>query len=186
MTPTAFPLCWPLGQPRSKSWARSPFNVPLARAVSELEDSLRLFGEETGLPVRNVVISSNVSLACLRPADPGVAVYFEWDGDRCIAVDRFATPEANLRAIFTILEGRRQDLRCGGLHIVRAAFHGFAALPAPPDSTAWHAVLGVPPTATAEEIHEAYKARARALSAAGDEEGMRALNVARDRAKPAA
>ena len=131
-SPLAYPLHWPAELPRSRSRGRSPFKVSLSRAVADLQDSLRLFGADTGMPVRHVVISSNVTLGAARPSDPGVAVYFEWDGaQRCVAVDRFPKPEDNVRAIYYVLEARRQEMRYGGLHIVRAAFRGFSALPPP-------------------------------------------------------
>lgn len=146
-TPNAYPLAWPKDVPRSKLRSKSPFRVSLARSVSDLQDSLRLFGRDTGLPVKNVVISSNVTLGANKPSDPGVAVYFNWDGaQRCIAVDRFTEVEANVRAIYQILEGRRQEMRYGGLHIVRATFRGFVALPPPADDLGprpWREVFGV-------------------------------------------
>jgi len=157
--PIAYPLAWPLELPRAAKRVRSPFRVTLNRAVADLQDSLRLFGSDTGLPVKNVVISSNVTLGAPKPADAGVAVYFDWDGEqRCIAVDRFSEVEANVRAIYQILEGRRQEMRYGGLHIVRAAFRGFAALPPPDD---WRRVLGLGPSASLEEAETAYKHLAR-------------------------
>ncbi|MCA3446541.1 MAG: hypothetical protein INF93_07470 [Rhodobacter sp.] len=127
--PATYPLAWPDGVPRGTTRAQSPFKIALPRAVADLEDALHLFGTDTGLPVTRVVITSNVTLGASRPADQGVAVYFDWDGARrCIAIDRFALVEANVWAIYLILEGRRQELRNGGLPIARAAFQGFAAL----------------------------------------------------------
>lgn len=178
--PTVYPLAWPDGLPRTSRRMVSPFRVGLERAVSDLQDALRLFGADSGVPVRNVIISSNVALGCKRPADPGVAVYFDWDGaTRCIAVDRFPTPEANVRAIYQILEGRRQELRYGGLHIVRAAFQGFAALPAPAH---WREVLGLNGgPVTRDIINAAYRrlARERHPDAGGSEAAMAELNAAR-------
>ena len=182
MAPIAYPLQWPAGIPRAKRRERSPFRVSLNRAVADLHDALRLFGRDSNLPVRDVVISSNVTLGTARPEDPGVAVYFEWDGaQRCIAVDRFPTVEANLRAIYQILEGRRQELRYGGLHIVRAAFRGFTALPPPED---WRAVLGfgreIKPSL--EEVEAAYRTIARRAhpdQPSGSADLMAAVNAAR-------
>lgn len=184
-SPTHYPLAWPEGQARTRQRQRgSPFKVSLARAVGDLQDALRLFGQDTGQPVLNVVISSNVTLGQARPADPGVAVYFEWDGaQRCIAVDLFPVPEANVRAIYYVLEVRRQELRYGGLHIVRAAFRGFTALPPPED---WRAVLGVCPDADLADVDAAWRARARAFHPdrpGGSPDAMAALNAARDAAR---
>jgi hypothetical protein len=182
--PLAYPLHWPVGLPRATARSGSPFGVSLSRAVAELQDSLGLFGADTGMPVQDVVISSNVTLGAARPSDPGVAVYFEWDGARrCIAVDRFARPEDNVRAIYTILEARRQEMRCGGLHIVRAAFQGFSALPPPRD---WRDVLGVGPDADLAAVEAAWREKARAAHpdrADGCNVLMAELNAAREAAR---
>ena len=182
-SPTAFPLQWPTMVPHAAAQERSPFKVSLARAVSDLKDSLRLFGQESGKPISDVVISSNVTLGQNRPKDSGVAVYFEWDGaQRCIAVDKFAKPECNVCAIYYVLEARRQELRYGGLSIVRAAFQGFAALPAPDD---WRAVLGLAPDCSLKDAEAAFRrlARDRHPDRGGDDDAMAALNAARAAAK---
>lgn len=177
--PLAYPLCWPSGLPRQAPEGGNPFRVSLASALTGLRDSLRLFGRDTGQEVTDVVISSNVTLGTSRPEDAGVAVYFRWDGAmRCIAVDRYDRPEANVRAIYMILEARRQEMRHGGLHIVRAAFKGFAALPAP--SGGWRAVLGLGPEAGLAEAESAYRelARAHHPDVGGDADRMAEINAA--------
>jgi len=188
MSANAYPLAWPNELPRSKLRSKSPFRVSLTRAVSDLQDSLRLFGKDTGLPVKNVIISSNVTLGENKPADPGVAVYFDWDGaQRCVAVDRFTEVEGNLRAIYMIVEGRRQEMRYGGLNIVRATFRGFAALPPPATGGArprpWREVLGWMPyhNPSREEIESSFRklARERHPDAGGSAEAMAELNAAR-------
>lgn len=184
MKPDHYPLCWPPGIPRAPKRHRSPFKVRMGRAISDLRDALRLFGSDTGKPITDVVISSNVTLGDPRPADPGVAVYFMWDGaQRCIAVDRFAKVEDNVRAIYYVLEGRRQELRYGGLEMVRASFKGFVALPPPQD---WRATLGLGPSATLEEAEAAYRTLARGAhpdQPGGSPESMAALNAAREAAR---
>ena len=60
-----------------------------------MQDSLRLFGKDSGKNITGVVISSNYTLGVERPADPSVAVYFTWDGLQvCIPVDRYRTHDA--------------------------------------------------------------------------------------------
>jgi SNF2 family DNA or RNA helicase len=49
---SAYPLHWPAELPRCKTRGRSPFKVSLSRAVADLQDSLRLFGADTEMPVR--------------------------------------------------------------------------------------------------------------------------------------
>lgn len=139
----AYPLTWPPVFPRSKSRMDGQFKTTLAGALNNVEGSLKLFARDSGKKIEQLVISSNVSLGQQRPADPGVACWFMWDGLQvCIPVDRYAKVEANLQAIHHIIEARRTELRHGGLAIVRATFTGFKALPAPADARPWRQVLG--------------------------------------------
>lgn len=177
--PSHYPLEWPPGLPRSQTRVKSAFRVSRAQALVDLEDALRLFGQDTGRKVSGVVISSNVTLGREKPSDPGIAVYFEWDGAvRCIAVDRYQTPVENIRAIYHILEARRAEMRHGGLAIVRASFKGFLALP-PADS--WRDVLGVPAGADLDAAEAAYRAAARSAhpdKPGGSSDAMARLNAA--------
>lgn len=191
-SPSAFPLCWPTGVARTKVRERSPFKVPLDRAVADLQNTLRLFGNDTGRAVSGLVISSNVSLGNAKPADTGVAIYFQWDGlPRAIGVDLFDSVAGNVRAIYMILEGRRTELRYGGLNLVRATFSGFSALPPPPPDASdepWWAVLGVPSHASLEEIERRYRDLARLHhpdSSGGSPAVMAKINAARDAARRA-
>ena len=180
MTIPAYPVQWPEGLPRNERRATSAFKTSLSGALANVRDSLRLFGSDSGQPVSEVVISSSVSIGELKPADPGVAVWFIWDGEH-----RYPKPEDNLQAIHHVLEARRTEMRHGGLHIARQAFRGFMALPAPPGSTPpepWWQALGVVPTAAAAEIQAAYRAKARAAhpDTGGSHAIMSRLNAARD------
>lgn len=128
----AYPLTWPQGFPRVPKRLTSGFKTSLAKALSNVRDSVRKFGVDSSKPTSALVISSNVTLGQDNPPDPAVAVWFAWDGLQvCIPVDRYARVEHNLQAIHLILEARRTELRHGGLAIVRATFTGLAALPAP-------------------------------------------------------
>lgn len=183
--PTAYPLEWPPLLPRTKHPTRSTFKVTLARAIEDVQDSLRLFGKDTGAPVTDVVISSNYALGKTRPHDPGIALYFRWDGaSRCIAVDKYDRVEDNLRAIYHIIEARRVELRHGGLGIVRAAFKGFLALPAATGED-WRAVLGVGPDADLAAAEAAFKRAAREAhpDLGGTTDSMTRLNDAIARAR---
>lgn len=157
MTVTAYPLTWPQGFPRSKSREGGKFKATLAGALKNVQDSLRLFASDSNRKLQDLIISSNVTLGSQRPDDPGVAVWFTWDGlGICIAVDRYSTVEANLQAIHHILEARRVELRHGTLALVRATFTGFRALPSPPGEQ-WWAILGVRSDAPRQEIDSAYR-----------------------------
>jgi len=184
--PTAYPLAWPDGHPRDPKPRASKFKVTLHQALKDLNDELRLFGEETGRKVENVVISSNVTLGSTRPDDCGVAVYFSWDGEqRGIAVDRYLKVEDNVRAIYYILNGRRQEMRHGGLTIVRAAFRGFTALPNP-DRQNWRSTLGLGPDAGLTAAEAAYRTGVKQFHPdrpTGDAEQFHKINQAIEQAR---
>jgi hypothetical protein len=193
----AYPLSWPHGIPRTEAARRSAsqFKTALPAALKNVTNSLRRFGEATGKRVENMVISSNYSLGEQSPKDPGVAVWFVWDGrERCIAVDRYAKLEHNLQAIHHVLEARVTEARHGGLRIVQQTFTGFVALPSPESlggKSAWE-VLGLSPSTArlmnaVEVIERAYREKAKSIhpDAGGSEASMAELNAARDAAKTA-
>lgn len=184
MTIPAFPLHWPENLPRTSSKATSQFRTTLSAALKNVKGSLQAFGRDSGKPVTEIVLSSNAGgLDVGPPKDTGVAAWFVWDGEqRCIAVDRYPKVEDNLQAIHHILEARRTEMRHGGLHIVRQTFKGFTALPAP---ESWWQVLGVAPTATADEVAAAYRKLAAAAhpDRGGSDAAMARLNAARDASK---
>lgn len=188
MGASAYPLSWPERIPRSTRRENGQFKTSLAGALKNVEDSLRRFGTDSGKKIDGVVLSSNVTLGANRPADPGIAVWFGWDGLQvCIPVDRYATPEANLQAIHHIIEARRVELRHGTLALVRASFEGFRALPPPPGSKQaphWRAVLDVGLKADRSTIEAAYREKAAKAhpDKGGSHEAMTALNAARDQA----
>lgn len=178
----AYPLSWPGHIPRSKTRERSRFNTSLNTALKNVEGSLRLFSKESGKPLKNVVISSNVALGASNPADPGVAVWFVWDDlSVCFPVDRYQKVEHNLQAIHHIIEAERVKLRHGSLAIVRATFTGFQALPPPPGG-GWRAVLGLGQDATRDEIERAFREKAKKAhpDAGGTTTEMQRLTDARD------
>lgn len=177
---TAYPLSWPAGFPRTATREAGRFKTTLSAALGNVQTSLRLFGSDSGKPIRDLVMSSNVTLGSSRPVDPGVAVYFTWEQMQvCIPVDRYSTVEANLQAIHHIIEARRVELRHGTLALVRASFAGFKALPAP----RWREVLGLTPGSvpTREQVDAAYKrlAQTRHPDRGGTADQMAELNVAR-------
>lgn len=180
---TAYPLTWPDGLPRTDRRVASQMRTELHTALKNVQDSLRLFGVDTGKPVSGLVLSSNVILGNQKPVDPGVAVWFTWEGRQCcFAVDRYLSARENLQAIHHIIEARRVEFRHGGLHIVRQTFKGFIALPG---GEQWWDVLGLKPEATAAEIDTAYRVLAKSAhsDAGGSDAAMSRLNIARDKAK---
>lgn len=181
MTATAFPLTWPKTIPRFKHREKGAFKTALPAALKNVDTSLRLFASDSRKAMSGIVISSNVTLGVMKPTDPGVAVWFVWDGLQvCIPVDRYTSVESNLQAIHHVLEARRVELRHGTLALVHATLAGLKALPPPPGSMWWE-VLGVDPAATAPVIEAAYKrlASIHHPDKGGSEEMMAKLNKAR-------
>jgi hypothetical protein len=184
--PAAFPLQWPDRFPRARSRDRGAFKVTLSAALKNVESSLTLFAKNSGKKLEGVTISSNVTLGASKPQDPGVAVWFTWDGiGVCVAVDRYATVEANLQAIHHIIEARRVELRHGTLALVRASFAGFIALPAPKVKDWWE-VLEVPRESSMERVQATYRMLAAIHHPdkdGGSEAKMAEINAAWERAK---
>lgn len=186
-TATAFPLSWPPGFPRKQYRDTGQFKTTLTSALKNVKDSLRKFATDSGKKLDGLVISSNVTLGVMNPADPGVSVWFTWDGLQvCIPVDRYSKVDANLQAIHHIIEARRVELRHGTLALVRASFAGFKALPAPRGNRTWREVLGFSPTSTVGEgnVKDAYRELASRYhpDKGGDAAKMAELNAAREEA----
>lgn len=181
---SAYPLSWPPHIPRSRYRETAKFKVTLAVALENVQRSLRMFGKDSGKSVTNLVISSNCALGMRNPADPGVAVWFVWDGlSVSFPVDRYNRVEHNLQAIHHIIEAERAKLRHGSLAIVRATFTGFTALP-PPSGGGWREILGLGAGATREDAERAYRGRAKKAhpDAGGSQDAMQRLNAAREQA----
>lgn len=175
MTVDAFPLHWPANFPRTAPGDRQPARFhrdgrPLTIAVAR-DRILAEIGAFTraGRPWRidpdQVVISSDVPLrrdglpasGRRMPEDPGVAVYFELDGEAyCLPCDTWDRVPDNMAAIAAHL-GAMRGIERWGVGDVRAHFAGFVAIEHQPTER-WHDVLGCAPDATPAEVSAAYKA----------------------------
>jgi hypothetical protein len=199
----AYPLSWPAGWPRLSadrrrsakfgkrqkhtdySWT-TKHQLSVAQATARVRDELQRMGVLEG----DLIISTNLTLRLDglprsgqgEPSDPGVAVYWQTRGKptRVMAIDAYDRVADNLAAIAATLDAMRAIERHGGAQILDRAFTGFVALPSagPP----WYAVLGVRPDATADDIREAYRAKAmeKHPDKGGSHAAMSELNAARD------
>lgn len=180
----AYPLTWPDNWPRSTKRGSSQFRSTLSSAIANVQKSIKMFSEESGHKVENLLISSNVSLMDGSPPDPGVALYFSWDGiSTCIAVDRYQKVEDNLQAIHHCIEAERTKLRHGGLNLVRASMRGFAALPPPPKQNMahWSLILDIGTTRSLADIEKKFRELAHKYhpdKPGGDAAKMAQLNYA--------
>lgn len=188
---TRYPLTWPAGKPRTPAYKRrhAPFKTTLSAARDELLNELKLLGA-TG-----VILSSNLRLRKddlpysdqREPEDGGVAVYFSYDGLACaFACDQWHKVRDNLRAVCLTINALRGIARWGTGDMVRAAFTGFAQLPAARVALRpWPAVLGVTDHAPSTEVNAAYRqlALTHHPDRGGDEDAMAEVNDAYERFK---
>ena len=186
----AYPLAWPQGWPRKKSYQRSRAKFSTSGRVLSVMDGIQrvlLELERLGAKRDDLVISTDIPTRLdglprsdRTVADPGVAVYWRKGKDtRCMAVDRYDRVADNLAAIAATLEAMRAIERHGGAEILDRAFTGFVALPAPEQ---WWQVLGVAESATCEEIDTAWRrlAAQHHPDRGGNSAQMARINTARD------
>lgn len=193
---TAYPLAWPPGWPRAhgrRAWKNS--KLTFARARDGLLKELRLLG------ATHVVLSTNYELGTRTnlplasrgtPADKGIAVYFSFKKKpMCMACDRYANAEGNVRSLTLAIAGMRALERHGGGFMMERAFSGFEALPPPtgtqepPRPSCWM-ILGFTPSMarTAENVRARYRARVMEChpDQGGTDKAMADLTRARDTA----
>jgi len=183
----AYPLYWPENWSRTAPHhrQRSRFNTSMGMARDGLLYEARL------LSGRNIVLSTNVPVrrdglpyaSAREPDDPGVAVYFDLNGEqRCIPCDKWDLVRDNLRAVEKTIGALRGLDRWGAKEMVDAAFRGFAALP--PPGGHWTEVLGVAHDATPDQIKSSYREKAKVLhpDAGGSVDQFQALQDAFKRA----
>lgn len=205
MTIPAHPLSWPdgwkrtpdHGRQRAKFGRKTPSSQGSWKTHSELTISQaveRVRAELVRMDVsdNDLVISSNLQLRLdglprsgqAEPRDPGVAVYWQRrherkDPPKCMAIDRYDRVADNLAAIAATLEAMRAIERHGGAAILERAFTGFVAIEN--QSKPWPEVLGVSPSASNDEIVEAYRRRRSATHpdvAGGDSEAFQRVQEA--------
>ncbi|HWN95027.1 MAG TPA: DnaJ domain-containing protein [Methylomirabilota bacterium] len=156
--PTAFPLQWPAGWPRTdaKLRERAKFKQTLHSALTGLKREVQLLGGKT------LVLSSNYTLGLENPKDCGVVAYFTYNASSvAIPCDRWLRIEHNVQAIALTIEAMRGMERWGAKHMIEAMFTGFKQIEARTGGLSWWDILGVAPTATAEQIKTAYREKAR-------------------------
>jgi hypothetical protein len=199
LQPSAYPLSWPLGRPRTTAGRRvdSKFRhngsrLTNAKAAERVEEELERLGAVYA------VISSNVEVTLSgrprsgqrAPDDPGVCVYFQLSGKPyAMACDRYTTVADNLAAIAAHIDATRAITR-HGVATAEETLQAFQALPPPSTASAsrqWWDVLGVTARPTPEEVDAAYRrlASERHPDRGGSDAAMAELNAAREAARRA-
>jgi len=154
----------------------------------------RLRAELRRIDVEEYILSTNLVLGRQglphpeqrEPQDPGAAVYFKLAGHpRVFACDCWTRTADNIAAVAAHIAAMRAVERYG-VGTLDQAFAGYAALPAP-TTEEWWAVLGLPPTATLDEIEAAFRQLARNShpDVGGSHDGMSRLTAARSEAREA-
>lgn len=154
-----YPLEWPIGWARARSRTRARFGIGGNGAL--LGDSRRgLELELERLDAEQIQISTNIRIAAggkgwrdeREPTDAGVAVYFRIaNQSRALACDKWLRVADNLHALALHVGAIRGQLRWG-VGSIDQAFGGYKALPAMGAPKLWHEVLGLPHTATRDQI----------------------------------
>lgn len=202
MSVSAYPLQWPVGRPRKANRKRATFGkkanngrwiemkeLSVADALARLQDEFDRIG------ARQPIVSTNLETRLDglprsgqgEPRDPGVALYFQLDGQpHCMPCDTFDRVADNIAAIAKHIEATRAIDRFG-VASIREMFTGFAALPAPGAQRPWREVLEF---AAGEVVsRDMIDARYRRLASlrhpdrlGGSHDAMAELNRARDEA----
>ncbi len=195
----AYPLAWPDGWPRTPDhlrpigrgqFMRGSWNggISTRRAWTLAEARDELLAELKRLKADSIVVSSNfrpgrdgvLVEGKRRPDDQGVAVYFRRNREAYVmAYDEWKDAESNFRSLALSIDALRQLERHGGGTMLKRAFGGFVALPAPKQP---HEILGVSADSGEAAVRAAWRsAVADAHPDRGGSEARTAeLNAARD------
>jgi hypothetical protein len=163
----AYPLTWPVTQPRTPKSARErarfgavtkvqSANDPKIswdrrRAISTYDAITRLRNELASMRATGVVVSSNVPTRrdgdpysnAREPDDSGVAVYFRrGDQSYCFACDHWDRVADNIAAVAANIKAIRGIERWKVGNLPGQAWRGFLALPAAQAHTPWWIILG--------------------------------------------
>jgi hypothetical protein len=185
MAINAYPLTWPQGWKRITDRKNAQFSKretnnrdghtwTTKKFLSVTDGLTRILDElqKMGIDRQDVIVSSNVRTRLdgmprsgeKEPADPGAAVYWQHkpgEPMRCMAIDRYNDVAGNLAAIAATLEAMRAIERHGGAEVLDRAFTGFKQLAAENAGPSWWTTLGVSAEATAAQINEAFRIKAR-------------------------
>lgn len=186
----AYPLEWPAGYKRTEVRQFSRFERSKRGTMAPGAIRNSLLAELRRLGASDIIVSTNIPTTnggvfyakFAQPSDPGVAVYFNYDGEPCVFVcDKWRTVTENVRAITLTIEAIRGMDRWGVSDMLKRVFTGFLALPAPDDP---FEVLKIKRPANRATIEQAFKSLAKEHhpDAGGTNEAMAKLTEARRQA----
>lgn len=196
---TNYPLCWPVGIPRTQNrkyasfgkvtgegWSKSRKSLTVADALKRIQAEIEPFRHR----ISGTVLSTNVELRLdglprsdkRDPEDPGVCLYFKLDGKpHAMPCDKWTTVADNIAAIAAHL-GAIRGMERWGVADISQMFTGFAQLPAPTPVRPWYDVLGVSKDAPDEVVQSTYRTLAKKHhpDTGGDPNKMAEINAAMD------
>jgi len=195
-----YPLSWPARSRRTPDAGRmrarfaetdqQGFQKELSnrKAIGRLRAELRSLNGVQAILSTNLLLGENGAprLDQREPQDPGAAVYFKLYGrPHVFSCDRWTRVADNIAAIAAHIAALRAVDRYG-VGTLEQAFAGYAALPASTPEE-WWVVLGLPPTATLDEVEAAFRQLARNShpDVGGSHEEMSRLTAARAQARAA-
>lgn len=186
----AYPLCWPIGYSRSIQRKDSRFTTTLGQARDYVKAEIKRIGGKNPIISTNIPLKNDGNLRAdwskYKIDDPGVAVYFEYDGEQvCLCSDAYKRVWENLKGIGRTIEALRQIERDGVSDFLKRSFRGFKELPEERGvqtsvDNIWE-ILGITPTTDKEKIRKAYRAQAKKHhpdNAGGSQDMMARLNEA--------
>lgn len=132
----AYPLCWPVGYPRTEQPAFNPkfFKTTFDTERKDILRQLKL------LKATDVIISTNIPLRQDGQPystwekrtihDKGIAVYFNLDGQPSVlCCDAWSLFEDNMHALVLTIDAMRGIDRWKVSEVLKRTFSGFKALP---------------------------------------------------------
>lgn len=196
--PSAYPLTWPMGKPRTPSHRRKLATFKRdGNRLTTAAGADRVEAEVARLGGKYLLISSNVEVTLAgrprsgqrAPEDPGVCVYFQMGAEPyAMACDGYTMVADNLAAIAAHIEATRAITRYG-VATAAETLRAFLALPDPaaPMTRQWWDVLGLSSRPAPSEVDTAYRrlAAERHPDCGGSDAQMAELNAARDAARKA-
>lgn len=160
-------LLWPVGVPRTTERVKGTFNTKFAAAYQSLLRELKLLSGVRAVVSGNLAIRGDgfASGDQRTPSDPGIAARFlrkKADGWFVVAVDRYSTLSANMRAVALVVESLRTIERHGNAFLLAQAIEGFRALEpgrvlALPAAAWWRRLGLVERPATVRDLRKAFR-----------------------------
>lgn len=186
----SYPLYWPDSWKRTAPGNRqhSPFDVTFGKARDHLYKEVEKLGGTKVILSTNVRLNWNglVSATQKEPADPGVALYFDYKGKpMCFACDKFRYVWENIRSIGLTIASIRAIERYGASDMMERAFRGFTALPEQ-GVQAWREILKIStPKPTEDEVESAFRTLVKVHhpDAGGNADKFHQLVLARENAR---